>query len=60
MTEGPIEGLIKAAACNKPLKILTLYPGLHPDFISQPWRKVGDKVWVEAWVQGQQNPSSRI
>ena len=23
---------------------LTLYPGLHPDFISQPWRK----VWVEA------------
>ena len=35
-----------------------LYPGLRPDFISQPWRKVDfsprlqDKVWAEAWVRG--------
>ena len=37
---------------------LASFPGLRPDFISQPWRKVDfsprlqDKVWAEAWERG--------
>ena len=27
---------------------LASFPGLRPDFISQPWRK----IWAEAWEQG--------
>ena len=29
-------------------------PGLRPDFISQPWRKI--KIWAEAWERGQLSP----
>ena len=36
--------------------ILASFPGLRPDFISQPWRKFSprlrDKVWAEAWERG--------
>ena len=49
--------MIPSASLECMVSTLTSYPGLHPDFISQPWRKVDfsprlrDKVWVEAWVQ---------
>ena len=42
---------------------LASFPGLRPDFISQPWRKVDfsprlqDKVWAEAWERGYSMPS---
>ena len=38
-------------------------PGLRPDFILQPWRKIDfsprlrDKIWAEAWERGYNCPS---
>ena len=30
-----------------------LFPGLRPDFISQPWRTTAARqIWAEAWEQG--------
>ena len=49
-----------AGTLRKAMYVRTTYvasfPGLRPDFISQPWRKVSprlrDKVWAEAWERG--------